>query len=400
MIALETGRLKIIPLELPQLKLLLAGTPVLEKALGLAASAQELDEPARAAMASLAKSAARAPASYPWMTNWQIILKERNIAVGSACFMAVPDDAGLVEIGYGIPPIFQRRGYMTEALEALCGWALRQPGVGAVAAESEPANTASRRVLKKCGFLPCSDTRSLRVAPQKIHAGTVKAVMKAAGSPVQAAALQRFFKTGQGQYGEGDRFLGLRTPQTRRIAGIFRQLPLSQITVLLANPFHEIRLCALLILVDQYHRSDETRRERILELYLDQSATAINNWDLVDLSAPGIVGIHALAHGNGVIESLADDPLLWRQRIAVVATQTLIRHGEFDETLRLAERFLTHRHDLMHKACGWMLREIGKRNRDVLSGFLQRHRTAMPRTMLRYAIEHYPEAQRRAFLQR
>ena len=152
-------------------------------------------------------------------------------------------------------------------------------------------------------------------------------------------------------------------------------------------------------MVEHYRKGDDTLREQILEIYL-KNTRHINNWDLVDLSAPGIVGEAALSQKHDMLDCLAGSPYLWDQRIAMVATLTLIRHGEFAATLRLSERFLPHPHDLMHKAAGWMLREVGKRDRAVLTDFLLRHKTAMPRTMLRYAIEHYPEEQRQEFLKK
>ncbi len=163
-IELETRCLRIIALSRPCLKLLIEGTPVLEKKLGLNPSGLELEEHTREAMTYLDDLAGNIPDSYPWITNWQIILKERNLSIGSACFMNVPDDAGEVEIGYGIYPDFQNRGYMTEALDRICRWALTQSGVRAVAGETEPGNLPSRRVLEKCGFFACGETRFLRRA--------------------------------------------------------------------------------------------------------------------------------------------------------------------------------------------------------------------------------------------
>lgn len=158
-IELETRRLRILALSRSNLKSLIAGTPVLEKTLGLNPSGLELDEHTREAMTYLDDLAGKIPDSYPWITNWQIILKERNLSIGSACFMNVPDDAGEVEIGYGIHPDFQNHGYMTEALNAICRWALSQQGVRTVAGETDPGNLPSRRVLEKCGFFACGETR-------------------------------------------------------------------------------------------------------------------------------------------------------------------------------------------------------------------------------------------------
>ena len=233
----------------------------------------------------------------------------------------------------------------------------------------------------------------------KITAKIVEVAITAAGNPEKAAGAKRFFKTGPGQYGEGDIFLGVNNPTVRQMAKEYRELPIMETIKLLENQYHEIRLCALLILVEHYRKGEEPLRERILELYL-KSTRYINNWDLVDLSAPDIVGEAALNKNHDMLDCLAGSPYLWDQRIAMVATLTPIRHGEFAATLRLAERFLPHPHDLMHKAAGWMLREVGKHDRSVLTKFLLKHKLAMPRTMLRYAIEHYPEEQRKAFLKK
>lgn len=245
------------------------------------------------------------------------------------------------------------------------------------------------------------ETERLKSLPEKeLSAEALVSAMKASGSPEDAVFLQRFFKTGKGQYGEGDKFLGIRNPQTRLMAKTFRNLPVEQIQILLQNEMHEIRLCALLIMVGQYERGGEKTQSAIFKLYKKMAGRCANNWDLVDLSAPDIVGEHALSHGKEVIGYFADSDLLWEQRIAIVSTLTLIRHNDFSETLRIAERFLSHPHDLMHKATGWMLREVGKRDRSVLTDFIMKHKSVMPRTMLRYAIEHYPEHERKEFMRR
>ncbi|MEA4863574.1 MAG: GNAT family N-acetyltransferase [Victivallaceae bacterium] len=398
---LETPRLRVFPLTTAQLEKLIESTPALEKELGLAASGTELDTHTREAMASLLELAAGTPDAAPWITNWQIVLKERNITIGSACFMSVPDENGEVEIGYGIHPEFHGCGYMSEALNAIAQWALDVGGAATVTAETEPDNPASRRVLSKCGFIPCGPTRFVKPSPGRgLRSGAVVAALKASGSAEKAVLQQRFFKTGKGQYGEGDRFIGVKNPDVRLIAKTFRRLPPPEAAELVRNEFHEIRLCGLLIMAAHYRRGGDEERNRIFELYSELSGSYVNNWDLVDLSAPDIAGEHALTFGAEVLERFAGSPLLWRQRIAVVGSLTLIRHGEFAETFALAERFLKHRHDLMHKACGWMLREIGKRDRAALTVFLMKHRSAMPRTMLRYAIEHYPEPERKALLGR
>ena len=221
--------------------------------------------------------------------------------------------------------------------------------------------------------------------------------LKRLGSEEKACVLRRFFKTGKGDYGEGDVFLGVVVPAARKVAKAYRELPLDELLTFLKSPYHEVRLCALLIMVEQYRRGDARNRRTIFQAYRKHTRH-INNWDLVDLSAPGIVGEHALRIAPGCLDGFANRASLWDKRIAIVATLTLIRNGQFAETLRLAEKFLSHPHDLMHKAAGWMLREVGKRDRPTLTAFLTRHRLDMPRTMLRYAIEHYPEQERKAWL--
>ena len=217
--------------------------------------------------------------------------------------------------------------------------------------------------------------------------------------PVKAQLAQRFFKTGPGQYGEGDQFLGIRVPETRGFLQRTDLLSEAEVLELLQSPWHEERLLALLALVRRFAKAkrNEAAQARIVELYLNHTAF-INNWDLVDSSAPQIVGTWLLKRDRAVLHRLANSSNLWEQRISIVATQALIRARDFTETLKLCERFLNHPHDLMHKACGWMLREMGKKDRPTLLGFLDQHAKVMPRTMLRYSIEHLPEDQRQHYL--
>lgn len=221
--------------------------------------------------------------------------------------------------------------------------------------------------------------------------------LRAASDPVRAAALQRFFKTGRGEYGEGDRFLGLTVPRVRAIASGYRDMSLADVETLLESPWHEVRLAALVILTLQYPRADARRQAEIYRLYLRRT-DRIDNWDLVDVSAPVIVGAHLLTRSRGVLRRLAASSNVWERRIAVIATQHLIRHGQFDDTLTLAERLMEDPHDLMHKAVGWMLREVGKRDEAVLLRFLDRHAAAMPRTALRYSIERLTDARRKRYM--
>jgi 3-methyladenine DNA glycosylase AlkD len=221
--------------------------------------------------------------------------------------------------------------------------------------------------------------------------------LKRRSDPDRAAALRRFFKTAPGQYGAGDRFLGLTVPAVRAVAARHWALPLSDLEVLLRSPWHEERLLALVILVRRYERETPTGRAAIYRLYL-RNTHRINNWDLVDCSAGQIVGAHLSESNRAVLQRLARSRSLWERRIAIIATGSYIRRGEFGETLRIARMLLADPHDLIQKAVGWMLREVGKRDRAVEEEFLRRHAHRMPRTMLRYAIERFPAGLRRRYL--
>lgn len=221
--------------------------------------------------------------------------------------------------------------------------------------------------------------------------------LKAVANPDKARILQKFFKTGPGEYGEGDRFLGVVVPELRRLVPKFQDAPRETVSRLLADPVHEKRLLGLLILVRQHERGDEAGRAEIAEYYLSNAA-GVNNWDLVDLSAPNILGAHLLARPRGVLRRLARSRSIWERRIAVVATHAFIRAGQFDDTLAIADILMCDREDLIHKACGWMLREVGKRDRRMLENYLLPRAAGMPRTMLRYAIERFPEPLRRQYM--
>ena len=218
-------------------------------------------------------------------------------------------------------------------------------------------------------------------------------------NPEKARFLQRFFKTGPGQYAEGDIFLGLVVPLTRSIAKTCKQTPLPELQKLMESEYHEARLCALLIVTEQFKKASEAERKTLYDFYL-KNARRINNWDLVDVTCPHVVGAYLLDKDRSVLYDLAASDNLWEQRIAMVSTVAFIRNREFTDTLALAERLMTHKHDLMHKAVGWMLREVGKKDRETLTDFLERTATRLPRTSLRYAIEHYPEEQRQYFLKK
>jgi 3-methyladenine DNA glycosylase AlkD len=226
----------------------------------------------------------------------------------------------------------------------------------------------------------------------------IRAEFRRLADPAKAKSLQRFFKTGPGQYGEGDVFAGITVPVIRKLVRKYRDIPLDSAVELLKSPMHEERLLALLLLVENYKRSDDAGRKRIYGLYLKHTRF-INNWDLVDLSAPHIVGAF-LADGDKMkLHQLARSKSLWERRIAVLATFHDIKRGISDHTFALADLLMGDDHDLIHKAVGWMLREAGKRCSPVLlREFLRTRYRTMPRTMLRYAIERFPEEQRKAYI--
>jgi 3-methyladenine DNA glycosylase AlkD len=222
----------------------------------------------------------------------------------------------------------------------------------------------------------------------------IRSALEALGSPAKAAGSMRFFKAGKGEYGEGDLFHGVTVPEQRAIAKRFREAPFDDLEAMLADPVHEMRLTALLILVLQFKNAGTERRKAIVDFYL-RHLDGVNNWDLVDGSAPHILGAWLLGKKDrSVLYRLARSGKLWRERVAIVATQELIRHGEFEDTIRIATILLAHEHDLIHKAVGWMLRETGKKDMKVLREFLGKHAATMPRTALRYAIERMSPAER------
>ena len=231
----------------------------------------------------------------------------------------------------------------------------------------------------------------------KISLPNLRSHLQTLASPADAKFAQRFFKTAPGEYGAGDQFIGIRVPVLRKLAKEFRALPLPEVTALLHSPIHEERLLALLILVDGYARADAAGRAKIYALYL-KHLDRVNNWDLVDTSAPYIVGPQLAERSREILFRLARAKNLWHRRVAMLATFHFIRQNDFADALRLAELLRDDEHDLMHKAVGWMLREIGKRDVAVLKNFLQQHAAVMPRTMLRYAIEKLPERERQRYL--
>lgn len=233
-----------------------------------------------------------------------------------------------------------------------------------------------------------------------MDANDVIAALQVLADEKQQAVLLRFFKTGKGEYGEGDRFMGVRVPQVRAVAKEARALELTEVERLLADEVHEVRLCGFLILVQQYGKTRcEAVRESIVNCYL-KNARRANNWDLVDLSAPKILGEWLLLRNRDVLYRLAASDNMWEQRIAMVTTWRIIRADQYEDTLRLAEILMAHPHDLIRKAVGWMLREVGKRDREVLTDFLDRYATRLSRTSLRYAIEHFPPDLRREYMEK
>lgn len=221
--------------------------------------------------------------------------------------------------------------------------------------------------------------------------------LKEAADAERARILAWFFKTGKGEYGEGDKFLGITVPVQRKIARRYTGISLDAVAELMVSPVHEHRLVALMILVTKYKKANEREMETIFKFYW-KHRRRVNNWDLVDSSAPQILGAHLVRGGRDLLDGMAVSKVIWERRMAMVATLTFIRLGEFNDTFRIAEKLLDDKHDLIHKAVGWMLREVSKRSERALVQFLETHYEAMPRTALRYAIERFPEERRRRML--
>ena len=221
--------------------------------------------------------------------------------------------------------------------------------------------------------------------------------LKKLANPEKAKILQGFFKTGKGQYGEDDIFLGIVVPEQRKVAKKYSNLNLGEIKKLLSSKIHEHRLVSLFILANQYQKADKQTKKKIFNFYL-KNAKNINNWDLVDVSAPNIVGDYLLNKDKSILYKLAKSKNIWEKRIAIMATFSFIRNNGFDATLKISEILLEDEHDLIHKAVGWMLRELGKRNQAIEEKFLKKYYKKMPRTMLRYAIERFSENKRKSYL--
>ena len=231
----------------------------------------------------------------------------------------------------------------------------------------------------------------------------LKKELKIMANPEKAKLLQRFFKTGKGQYGEGDIFLGIIVAEQRKIAKKYSNLKINEIQNLLSSKIHEERLISLFILIQKYKKSDEKQKKQIFNFYLSNAKKQnINNWDMVDLSAPNILGDFILNNENkiNILYRLANSNNLWEKRIAIISTAIFIKNNKFEDTIKISEILLNDRHDLIHKAVGWMFRELGKKDEKVLEDFLNKNNNykKMPRTMLRYSIEKFPENKRQAYL--
>lgn len=225
----------------------------------------------------------------------------------------------------------------------------------------------------------------------------LRAALRNQANEADAEVLQRFFKTGPGDYAEGDIFIGVRVPIIRRIAKQYEALPLRDIATLLKSSIHEERMLALVILLRQYRKGTPAEQTKIYNLYMANTAQ-INNWDLIDVTAPHIAGSFLQDKPRAPLYSFAHSQSLWERRIAIIATLHFIKHNDFPDTLAIAEILLHDKHDLIQKAVGWMLREVGNRDLPTIETFLKQHYHTMPRTMLRYAIEKFPAPKRQRYL--
>ena len=223
--------------------------------------------------------------------------------------------------------------------------------------------------------------------------------LKEAGSPEKAKVYARFFKTGRGEYGEGDVFLGVTVPEQRRIAKKHIELGFDDVRKLLYSKYHEHRLTGFIILVYKYEKADDTQKQKIADFYLKHRHQG-NNWDLVDCIADKILGRHLLDKDKFILYELAKSDSLWDRRISIISTFEFIKNNQFEDAIKISEILMNDKHDLIHKAVGWMLREAGKRNKHLLDKFLQKHHKKMPRTMLRYAIERFSDSERKKYLKK
>lgn len=227
----------------------------------------------------------------------------------------------------------------------------------------------------------------------------IKQEIKKQANPAKAQIYQRFFKTGKGEYGEGDLFLGLTMPEQRTIAKKFLNLKINEVEQLLHSKYHEHRMIALVIWTYQYDKGNQELKNKIYRIYM-KNLKWINNWDLVDVTTPRIVGMHLLNKDKQILYKLAKSKILWERRISMLATFAFIYHNQFKDSIKIAEILLNDKHDLIHKAVGWMLREIGKRDLKTEEAFLNKYYKQMPRTMLRYSIERFPDKKKKYYMKK
>ncbi len=231
----------------------------------------------------------------------------------------------------------------------------------------------------------------------RITSAAIKKELRGSGNKAIADHSQRFFKTGKGDYAEGDKFLGIRVPVIRKLVKKYRTTSLTEVLKILPSGYHEERLFAVLMLVELFSKGDEEAKLAIYRTYLENTRF-INNWDLVDASAHKIVGAYLEKRNKQILYELAESDNLWERRISMITTYWFIKRDRFEDALKISGLLVNDKEDLIHKAVGWMLREIGKRDLDSERKFLQKHYKKMPRTMLRYAIEKFPEDERKAYL--
>lgn len=331
------------------------------------------------------------------------VFEDDRLAAVSSHFLF--DEWKMAAVGVLTHPDFRRRGYGKAAVSTAVGWAVDNGWICEYSTWTD--NTASIRLAAALGFKQYLTETEYKIAgnpeekkavnhPEK-KADEIRKELQRLSDRKTAEHSQRFFKTGKGQYGEGDIFLGIRVPVLRKTAKKFRDSTIEESLPLLKSKFHEERLLALFLLTQIFKKGDEKTRKAVYRLYLDNTAY-INNWDLVDTSAEHIVGAYLFDKDKQPLYDLAVSSGLWDRRISIISTFYFIRRNEFADTLNISEILLGDKEDLIHKASGWMLREIGKRDIAREEEFLKKHCRIMPRTMLRYAIERFPEEKRRGYL--
>ena len=348
--------------------------------------------------------------------TWAIELKTTGEAIGCIGYYPFGESNIRIgendaEVGYWVGKPYWGQGICTEALHELIDYCFHEKGFATLWGDFFPDNPASGRVMEKSGF---SDTGLINCCSHLYHAADrpVK-VLKLENSnilyreillhrdPSQVEGLMRFFKTGPGQYGEGDRFLGIKVPVTREVVkACWQETGFKELEGCIVSQYHEVRLAALLTLVEIFSHAKKNRelQQQCIDFYLSHTLY-INNWDLVDLSCYNLIGTWLLDKDRKLLYDLArSGKTIWEQRIGIVSTMQLIRHGQTDDTFAIADILLHHKHDLIQKAVGWLLREAGKRDVTALKAYLQPRYKEMPRTMLRYAIEKFPESERLLYI--